>query len=203
MDDNYFHGLIGGEVKVCGRLLVNLSLWHLSILEAIESPILSGEPVEVRDMLILIKVLKSEHPREPRLTPTIRDVWWAWKLERKPELARREVTKLKEWFNVQMACPVLYSRMTKNIQKSTSAPSLLSLVCGLVMKSNEKLTDVWNMRLSAARWYDVAMAEQDGADLTISYEGEEMAPETPTGQEAIDFARATLSPEDFARWNGN
>ena len=50
---------------------------------------------------------------------------------------------------------------------------MFALIVSLVSKGNITLHTAWNMRISEARWYDVTLAEINGADLKIAYEGEE------------------------------
>ena len=201
MDDNYFNGLIGSSVKVCGVKLADLSLWHLSILEAIDSPLLTQRDAGVRDILILLKVLQASYPETPNLAPRFRDGVWLWRMERSNRLAAREVIKLKKWFAAQMCAPVMYKAIDTTIKaKGASAPPMLALVAGLVHRSNERIDTIWNMRSSEARWYDVALAEQDGVELNISYANEQQAPDSPEGEEAMEMAKKMLTPEQFAKW---
>ena len=201
MDDNYFNGLIGAEVKVCGVKLANLSLWHLAILEAIGSPILSGESAGIRDMLILLKVTKSKYPKIESLKASFMDGLWIWRIERSDKLALREVNKLREWFAVQMSAPVMYTSESVSLHKGASSPNVLSLVTGIVSRSNETIENVWNMRSAEARWYDVSLAEQDGAELNISYTTEETAPDAPSADEAQEMAKKYLTEDQLASWN--
>lgn len=201
MDDNYFNGLIGAEVKVCGVKLANLSLWHLAILEAIGSPILSGESAGIRDMLILLKVTKSKYPKIESLKASFMDGLWIWRIERSDKLALCEVNKLREWFAVQMSAPVMYTSESVSLHKGASSPNVLSLVTGIVSRSNETIENVWNMRSAEARWYDVSLAEQDGAELNISYTTEETAPDAPSADEAQEMAKKYLTEDQLASWN--
>jgi hypothetical protein len=82
---------------------------------------------------------------------------------------------------------------------------VFALVVGLVSKGNMTLDAAWNMRIAEARWYDVTLAELNGADLRIAYENEdeqikerlqEVDEET-----AVTIAKRNLSQKDFERWH--
>ena len=201
MDKNYFDGIVGASIRVCGVTLANLSVWHMAILEAIESPFVSEGEAGLRDIIILAKVAQCSYPDEPNLKPLFRDGWWLYRMSRDSNLAAVQMIKLRKWFDVQMSAPVLYKSIDENKKvKGTSSPTMLALVSALVSRSNETFHTVWNMRMSEARWYDVSLAEQDGVELTISYDNEEPAAETPDGAEAIELARSVLSEKQFDEW---
>ena len=46
----------------------------------------------------------------------------------------------------------------------------------------------------------MALAEQDGVELNISYANEQQAPDSPEGEEAMEMAKKMLTPEQFAKW---
>jgi len=200
VDKNYFNGIIGAEIKVCGYRLANLSLWHLAILEAIESPILTGENAGAREMLVLLKITQAQYPETPCLEPRFKDALWILRMERNPMLAMREVKKLRDWFEVQMSSPVLYKSLKKDKIKEHSSPQILSLVCSLVHKSNCSFEQAWNMRSAEARWYEISLAEQEGAELNISYENEEEEQQI-SKEEALKLAKKWLTKEEFESWN--
>ena len=201
MDKNYFDGIVGASIRVCGVTLANLSVWHMAILESIASPLVTEGEAGLRDVLVLAKIVQCSYPDEPNLEPSFRDGLWIYRMERNHKLAAREMIKLRGWFGVQMSAPILYKSLDENKKvKGTSSPTMLALVSALVSRSNETFRTVWNMRLSEARWYDVSLAEQDGVDLTISYDNEEPAAETPDGAEAIELARSVLSEKQFDEW---
>ncbi len=61
------------------------------------------------------------------------------------------------------------------------------------------------MRIAEARWYDVTLAEINGADIRVAYEGEEAEMmsqvEEISEDKAVEIARRNLSEKDFKRWH--
>jgi len=201
MDDNFFNGILGADLKVCGYKLTNLSLWHLAILEGIQSPILTGEQAEIRDMLIFLKTTQVIYPQTPIFKPTIKDAFYTFRMQRKPKTASKEVLKLKKWLEVQMSCPVLYKNLRKNKSKGHSSPAILSIVCSIVSRAGVNFAEAWNMRSAEARWYEVSLAEHQGADLNISYDNEEIK-ELLSDSQKKELAKKWLSDEELKSWNG-
>ena len=82
MDDRLFNGLIGADMRLLGKRLGGLTLWHVFILHAIESPIMGGvqKPVTPHDLLVLKRVLQASKPDIPNLKPNLRDVWHALRM---------------------------------------------------------------------------------------------------------------------------
>ena len=56
------------------------------------------------------------------------------------------------------------------------------------------------MRSAEARWYEISLAEQEGAELNISYENEEEEQQT-SKEEALKLAKQWLTKEEFESWN--
>jgi hypothetical protein len=205
MDERYLSALIGSEVRVCGYKLARLTLWHMTLLEAIGSPFVvqkKGQSIYPRDIVIFCKVLQSSYPSQPKLSPTISDALFIRQMERKPRKYIDRLKAIRGWLKEELSLPVLYQGDSNNFHKH-STPSMLALNAAICSRTNERHAEVWNMRLAAARWLDVALAEIDGAKITISFENEEKAPDSPEGLEAIEMAREKLPPHIFKKWLAN
>ena len=205
MDDRFFQAIIGASSRVCGYDIVALSPWHHLILQALDSPVLvPDKETSAGDLLLFLKVVSCEWPNTPNLDATWRDRIWHRRLK-KSKILLRELDKLKEWLEAQLASPVLWQKEDNDTGKTLSSPSVFALVVGLVSKGNISLHHAWNMRISEARWYDVTLAEINGAELRIAYENEdeqikEQLQEVDEEQ-AVTIAKRNLSQKDFERWH--
>ena len=180
--------------------------WHSVILSAIDSPVLNpAKDTSAGDLLLFLKVVSCEWPHTPNLKAKWRDIIWHRKLKKSKTLLR-ELSKLKEWLACQLSAPVLWADdADDNAGKSLSSPSMFALVISLVSKGNIELKAAWNMRIAEARWYDVTLAEINGADLRVAYEGEEeqikQQIKAISDEDAVELARKNLSDKDFKRWH--
>ena len=205
MDDRFFQALIGASSRVCGYDITALSPWHHLILQALNSPVLTPDKeTSAGDLLLFLKVVSCEWPHTPNLDATWRDRLWYRRLK-KHKVLKREVAKLKEWLEAQLSAPVLWQKEDNDTGKTLSSPSIFALVVGLVSKGNITLEKAWNMRIAEARWYDVTLAELNGAELRIAYENEdqeikERLPEVDDDM-AVTIAKRNLSQADFERWH--
>jgi hypothetical protein len=205
MDDRYLNGIIGCQAVVCGRRLTNLTPWHVTILNAIDSPVVSGHAeVKAEDMLLFISVMKSQWPEIPELKPRLRDVYWLIRMRKKSVFLRNFKT-LNVWMESQVSSPRLWVDDGDNSAgKQLSSPTMLALVIALVSKVNVTLSEAWNMRLSEARWYDTCKAELEGADLKIAYDNDDEFHSSIDGKsesEIIAIAKEQLGKEQFKKWH--
>jgi hypothetical protein len=205
MDDRYFHGILGCEAVVCGRRLSNLTPWHVALMEMNELPFTTGEgAIEPKHILQIVRVTQSSFPNEPDMSPCkIRDLFWLWKM-RKKKVFIRELSKLNSWLDVQTSMPRLWQSSGSSKGKSLSAPSMLLIVMALASKTAITDKDAWNTRLSLCRWYDTTLAELEGADIKLAYDGEDSITSILKGKsesEIIAIAKEQLGSEDFKKWH--
>lgn len=203
MDDRFFNGLIGSPAKVCHYELKALTPWHLLILSAINSPVNDPEQdCTVDDLLVCLKVLQTEWPQVPEFKSTMLDKWWAFNM-RRLIVARQQFNKFSEWIKVQLSFPEFWeSSKDDDVADTSNMPNILALITGIVCNSNITLYEAWNMRLSEARWYQVGIAHNNGAEFKIVDESQPM-PELGEvkPEEAVEAARKTLPPEIFKKWH--
>jgi hypothetical protein len=206
MDDRYLNGIIGCQAVVCGRRLNNLTPWHVTLMEAIDSPLVSGSGVvDAKSVLQFIKISKSSFPKEPNMTPNIIDLFWLWRMKKR-KTAIIQIKILDDWMAIQMASPRLWIDESPNRRHGAglSAPTMLSLVVKLMTKTAMKEREAWNTRLSIARWYDVSISEMEGADLKIAYENEyefKSSLEDKQESEIIAIAKGQLGKDEFKKWH--
>lgn len=207
MDDRFFNGIIGASDRICGYDIASLTPWHNVILSAINSPVLVADmETSAGDLLLFLKVVSCEWPNLPNLKTRWHDIIWHKRLK-KERILLRELDKLKNWLDCQLSAPVLWANDSDENKggKSLSSPSVFALIVSLVSKGNITLHTAWNMRISEARWYDVTLAEINGADLKIAYEGEEENLKEQikeiSDDKAVEIAKRNLSEKDFQRWH--
>lgn len=206
MDDRFFQALIGASSRVCGYDINALSSWHHVILQALSSPVLvPNKETTAGDLLLFLKVVSCSYPNTPNLEATRQDRKWHRKLK-KTKALEFELSNLKEWLESQMSTPMLWSNDSDdNGGKSLSSPGIFALVVGLVSKGNIPLATAWNMRISEARWYDVTLAELNGAELRIAYDNEDEQIKAQLQEvdedQAVTIAKRNLSQQDFERWH--
>lgn len=201
MDDRLFNGLIGADMRLLGKKLGGLTLWHVFILHAIESPIMGGvqKPVTPHDLLVLKRVLQASKPDIPNLKPNLRDVWHAIRMKRRPFLDK-QVQAVKGWLDVELCAPKFMEKIGgKTVTKGTTAtrPRLPSIAVTLAHNLNCSINEAWDMRYAEALWYEAIIAEQNGADISISYDIDFEPPPKLTDEEELELARKSLPPHLF------
>lgn len=200
MDDRFYNGLIGCATTVCGYKVDALTPWHHVLLSAIDSPILNpSKDSELEDLQVFLKVTQSSWPDVPDFSATFSDQIWRLRMKL-AKTAGKEMGKFKEWLTVQLATPRLWENEgdNKNKQKKSTTPNMLMLVVGLVNTCNISLSEAWNMRNSEAQWYNIAIAEINGANIKLVDENEKMPTKTKfTKEEMLEKAKADLSPAQF------
>lgn len=203
MDDRFLNAFIGSETSVFGYKLRSLTPWHYLLLKAVNSPILdAGAEKSTDDVLIFLKITSCQWPAVPNLRTRWHDVFWNLNMKM-PGVVKRQMARLAEWLQPQLSIPEFWAN--DNAKESTiSAPPILALVVGLTSKGGILLSDAWNMRMAEARWFDATLAELNGADIKIAYEGE--SEEISANLQKIDdeqqvkIAQANLAPENFKKW---
>ena len=205
MDDRFFHGLIGSPTKVCHYNLKALTPWHFLLLNAIQSPVLDPDKESnVNDLLVCLKVLQLEWPQVPELKSSLRDKWWAFQMNMH-RIARREFSKFSDWIEVQLSFPEFWDKEDDGdsvADDTSNMPGVLALVAGMVCNSSIQLSDAWNMRISEARWYQAAIAHNNGADFKIVDESQAMPVfEKVEKSEAVEAARQAMTAEAFSKWH--
>jgi len=205
MDDRFFHGLIGSPTRVCHYDLKALTPWHFLLLSAIHSPVLDPDKeCGVNDLLVCLKVLQLDWPQVPDLKSTTRDKWWAFQMN-SHRVARREFSKFSQWIEVQLSFPEFWDKdddSDSSSEDTSNMPGVLSLVAGMVCNSSIQLRDAWNMRISEARWYQAAIAHNNGADFKLVDQSQEMPTfDDVKPSDAVDVARQAMPPKAFAKWH--
>ena len=201
MDDRFYNGVIGCATTICGYKVDALTPWHHVLLSAIDSPILNpSKDSELDDLLIFLKVTQSSWPDVPDFKPTISDQIWLLRMKL-AKTAGKEMAKLKEWLAVQLSTPKLWQNEDQDGQRRSTTPNMLMLVVGLVNSCNISLSEAWNMRNSEAQWYNIAVAEINGASLRLVDENEPMPePVEMSEDEILQTAKDALRPAEFERF---
>lgn len=203
MDDRCLNALIGASTRVCGYQLNALTPWHHVLLSAIDSPVFDPDrPKETKDLLIFLKIAQTRWPQVPSLKPSLKDVWWTWRMK-KPKIIRREIGRMREWLDAQLAMPQFWENDNSS-GNTLSSPPIFALVVGLVSKGGISLDQAWNMRMAESRWFDATLAELNGAKIKFSYEGEneEIAKQLKemSEEQKVEMARQHMPADRFKKW---
>ena len=121
---------------------------------------------------------------------------------KKVKTAKRQMRRMRGWLEAQMAMPKLWENHQQS-GSNLSTPPMFALIACLVSKGGIGLCEAWNMRTSEARWYDVALAELNGAALKIADDNEEMpsAKIKHLNEEEIQAeAKKSMTPAQYKIW---
>jgi len=163
--------LIAAQCKIVGRRFGGLTLWHLQLLEAVESPILGGSdmPVIPQDLLVIAEIVNAKYPNVPRFRNSLTRCFWGEFLRGKR--LREASRKLQAWLDNELSFPSIGVMANGKSEGSVStAPPHLSTAQAVAKGTCTPITDVWNMRLAEVRWLEAVIAEAAGAKITFGYE---------------------------------
>jgi hypothetical protein len=211
MDERLAHAFLPPTCKIAGRRVSRFSLWSRFILDALESPLVTGEKFGPEDLINALKVCQARHGKPLSLKPTLRDFYWLGKYRRNPKRFKDDATTFVKWVNFQTS-PPKYWREGNGGGKSTvldRVPSTLGLACSLMGKGGLGMSEAWDTPLGAARWMDAQFAKMEGAG--IHFLDDEDLNDTPdpfegmSQAEVLEHFRKEHGDEDkavraFERW---
>lgn len=151
---------------VLGKRLEPYSIWHRYCLEMLDSPVLTGDPIDKIHLLGAVIVCRSRFdgtgyvPTFPKARGLLRRMWIGLRLGRYN--LRKEVEKFSDYLLDFHSPPKLWpdEDAPQNVTFSEIDP-LLDLVAHLVSKGIAP-ADAWNMPLGMANWYSVVFLKLDG-----------------------------------------
>lgn len=202
-------------LRLLGRTLRPLTLWHLAALEALHSPFLSPDPgAQVRpgDLLLALRVC-AHAPLSPlRLRPSVKDLWYRLRY-RRGQAWQRHARTFVAWLQLSRTLPEMWATEPgegETAPRGISAPPTLSRVTAL-MESGLTWSEAWAVSPGLADWIIGARAERhqpavrfvtDEERADMEAEAEEDAQAEPMSEaEIIALAKARLSPDQFQAWH--
>lgn len=204
-----FHAaLLAPQLRLCGRTLPALTLWHWALLDALHHPLLSSDrdgDLDTGQLLLALEICRAEWPRRPRTRPTLHTLYWRMRLDRSPALFAQAAAALSGWIHDHTAGP-LFWRDTGKQGGGLTAPDVLSLVYGLTSLARLDHRSAWSTTPAMAQYILGAVAEINGATLQFADPDhldhlERHPPIQPTTREAaLAAATAAMGPHAAAQW---
>lgn len=205
MDDRFHHAFLPPAVRVCGRELRSFTVWHDLILGAIRSPLVTpGMDLRPGDLLVAVRSVRSRYGKPVRFRPSLRDIWWKWRMLRRPALFHREAGKFLAWMKLQASPPQFY-KTGGSFSSATidRGPQCLAIVCSLMERGHMGRAEAWNTNIGEARWMDAQLAQLRGVELHFLDDAD--LDESPidlsglTDEEALTMFIRDLGDNDLAR----
>jgi len=215
MSDTFHHVLFPGTVTVLGIPLPPLSLWSLSVLQAIGSPFVAsdaGTPARnddftLADLQVAVRCACAPLLKQPDLRPRLRDRWLWHRKHRSQPYLQAQAARFCAWLATHQRSPVLWAQENAE-DRYLTAPLVLSTVAAL-MDLGMTHSEAWSCSPGYARWLILAKAERESNavrfatdDDTDNQPDDELfdAFEQLSESDLIAQARADLPPETFAAW---
>jgi len=214
MSDTFHHVLFPGTVAVLGTPLPPLSLWSLSVLQAIRSPFLGGQTsasaeaeFTLADLQVAVRCACAPLLKQPDLRPRFRDRWLWRRKHRSQSYLQAHAARFCAWLATHQRSPVLWAQENAE-DRYLTAPLVLSTVAAL-MDLGMTHAEAWSCPPGYARWLILAKAERESNairfatdDDTDNQPDDELfdAFERLSESDLIDQARRDLPPATFAAW---
>lgn len=200
----FHHVLFPGSVTVLGRVLPPLSLWSLSVLQALRSPFVAecGE-FTLADLQLAVRCACAPVLSPPDLRPRFRDRL-LWRLKhRSLSYLEAEAAAFTAWLQSHQRLPALWQSETAD-PRFLSAPLVLSQVAAL-MALGMSHVEAWSCSPGYARWLILANDERNSEHIRFA-DDDEMEDaafdefEQRSEADIIAQARLDLDEETFNRW---
>lgn len=171
MNTRLLAALVAGRPrKVCGRLLMPFSIGHRCALHAAGSPFVTGVgSVEPGDIVHALRVCASPTPLSVAFEPTLRDRIAVEIYTRMPSKFAAALCEFREYIEDNTSGPELWGRDKKG--ESDNIDGALHTIAALV-RCGVPIESALAMSEGLAVWMHVAIARQEGADLSVVSEAE-------------------------------
>jgi hypothetical protein len=195
MQDGFASAAIAGEYRILGRKLQPLSAAHILVLDAMNSPVITGDPVSAIDLILAVNICATRVDLIrgvylPVFTrdilqgkkPSWRDQMWAGLCCYEP-LFHKQCETFAEYVKEYTVSPEEMS--VEGYQpRPMSAPVVYSLaIIGMRFLSEDR---VWSMPFSLLRTYCSVYAEAEGAKVRFVSDSRDI----DTIEEQMKFAEA-------------
>lgn len=200
----FHHVLFPGSVTVLGRVLPPLSLWSLSVLQAVRSPFVAEfAEFTLADLQLAVRCACAPVLTAPDLKPRFRDRL-LWRLKhRSLAFLEREASAFTAWLQAHQRLPALWQSETAD-PRFLSAPLVLTQVAAL-MSLGMTHVEAWSCSPGYARWLILANDERTSEHIRFAEDDEiEDAAledyEHRSESEIIAQARLDLDDATYNRW---
>jgi hypothetical protein len=209
MSESFHHVLFPGTCNVLGRDLPALSLWSLSVLQALGSPFLSlsaDTEFTLGDLQVAVRCACASTLQPPQLKPRWRDRWQHRRHVRDLSHLKKHGAAFIAWLRAHQQIPALWQQETQGDVRLISAPMALSQVTAL-MALGMTHHEAWSCSPGYASWIILAHRERSSDEIRFAEDDEEQdfeaeleAEELRSEAEIIAQAKAELPPAFFERW---
>jgi hypothetical protein len=169
MRADFYDALLAEPATVLGRRLRPLCVGHVALLEAIESPVISGKPCYLADLLIAVGICERTFAEGREWLGTLNSqarFFKKWGKKVSP-LSYQEAMRL---FDDYLASGHKTPPLKHESAMPSKFPNTLCLVAGLMRYCRFTEDQAWNTPFALASWYILSAA---GADDSIQSEAEQ------------------------------
>jgi len=170
---SYFESVFsGGGGRVFGYRLSTLSLRHMMALEAMESPVLTGEMVDEIDVIMACRILSARNDRELEKVLHAEPGWIGKKLfwlrcAFYSFSAGKQMAKWAAWQTDEGYFPKFKRKGKKGGGRSMKSCYLLVLAVRAVKTYGVSMAEAWWLRFSDVCHVTLAGVEVDGGEVSI------------------------------------
>lgn len=170
MDDNFYAAFLEGDCKVLNKTLQPFSMWHLFLLEALESPLISGGKVAPWDVLLALEIFQTQFPNEPRTKATLKDSFTVWRLTRNEKRLQAVTEELVDYIKRNTSAPKFWQSENTRKGGGRTSPEVLQTVTLLISKGWDEYK-AWDLSYGRAKWYEAVYIEETAGDkVSFLYE---------------------------------
>jgi hypothetical protein len=202
----FLQTLLPGTPRICGHEMPPLTLWRLTCLHAIGSPLLTGASFDLADLLLAIRAVSTPNLTPPDLRPTFRHRWHYRRHKKNSSYLEEQASIFMRWLSLHQTRPELWQPEDDSETRSITAPPVLSQVCAL-MECGLTHSEAWDTSPGYASWMIAARAERnsDRVQFVDDIEDEQieaMLDELEQRDETaiIAQAKADLPSAVFEKW---
>ena len=172
VDDRFFTAHFPGSARVCGRVLVDFTPYHYLLLKAIQSPLMDRNGINTpSDLLVAVAACRNIFGKPVNLKASVRDLLWRARMNRNPDLFKREMIKFSAWMSAHSIGPRFWEIVTGGPRtRDLSGPDIMTLIVPIIMKTNIAEADAWNMSLGRLQWINAEIQEIEGSDRRFLYD---------------------------------
>lgn len=172
MDDRFFTAYFPGAATVCGRLLETFSPYHYLLLKAIQSPLSDPDGINrPADLLAAVAACRNQFGTPISIKPTFRDLVWRLRMDRNPQLFKREIVKFSRWMTSHSSGPRFWEITSGGpCTRELTGPNILTLIVPVIMKTGMSEETVWNMSLGRLQWLSAEISEIEGSTMRFLFD---------------------------------
>lgn len=162
IDPIFSECLINSERRILGVKLRPFCLWHLFLLQVLESPLILGKPVEIEDLRTAVAVCRTRHGESKLRKPSYLST--AYCLARKHNVREQFRSYVNDYLQIPEYSIVVPPGEGEPPRRGR-APEVLVVAADIIGWSHWPEKYVWELPLGLAYWYQSMSIRATGADL--------------------------------------